>query len=61
MLRDKMGDGQGRAGDLMEGEVTMDSLALALRMSSGRLVIDKTGLAGSYSVRINFDSRPPRL
>jgi uncharacterized protein (TIGR03435 family) len=61
MLRDKMGDGQGRAGDLMEGEVTMDSLTSALRMSAGRLVIDKTGLSGSYRVRMNFDMRPPRL
>ena len=61
MMRDKMGDGQGRAGDLMEGELTMDGLATALRISSGRLVVDKTGLPGSYRVRMNFDGRPPRL
>ena len=60
-LRDRFGDGQGRAGDLMEGEVTMDGLAMALRMSAGRTVVDKTGLAGSYRVRMNFDSRPARL
>jgi uncharacterized protein (TIGR03435 family) len=61
MMRDRMGDGQGRLGSLMEGEVTMDGLALALRMSAGRVVVDKTGLPGSYRVRMNFDSRPPRL
>jgi uncharacterized protein (TIGR03435 family) len=60
-LRDRFGDGQGRAGDLMEGEVTMDGLATALRISSGRVVVDKTGLPGSYRVRMEFDSRPPRL
>jgi uncharacterized protein (TIGR03435 family) len=60
-LRDRFGDGQGRAGDLMEGELTMDGLATALRISSGRLVVDKTGLPGSYRVRMNFDMRPPRL
>ncbi len=43
------GDGQGRAGDLMEGEVTMDSLATALRLASGRFVVDKTGLTRQLS------------
>jgi uncharacterized protein (TIGR03435 family) len=61
MMRDRMGDGLGRLGSLMEGEVTMDGLATALRLSSGRVVIDKTGLPGSYRVRMNFDNRPPRL
>lgn len=53
-MRDKLGDGQGRAGDLMEGEATMAELAMAFRMSTGRIVVDKTGLAGSYRVRMNF-------
>jgi uncharacterized protein (TIGR03435 family) len=61
VMRDRLGDGQGRAGDLMEGETTMENLALGLRMSSGRIVIDKTGLLGTYRVRMNFESRPPRL
>jgi uncharacterized protein (TIGR03435 family) len=61
MMRDKLGDGRGREGDLMEGETTMENLALALRMSSGRIVVDKTGLLGTYRVRMNFTSRPPRL
>jgi uncharacterized protein (TIGR03435 family) len=60
-LRDRFGDGQGRAGDLMEGELTMDGLATALRISSGRVVVDKTGLPGSYRIRMEFDMRPPRL
>jgi uncharacterized protein (TIGR03435 family) len=60
-MRDRMGDGQGRLGSLMEGEVTMDSLARALWTSAGRVVVDKTGVPGSYRVRVNFDSRPPRL
>jgi uncharacterized protein (TIGR03435 family) len=60
-MRDRMGDGQGKLGSLMEGEVTMDGLANALRLSAGRVVVDKTGLPGSYRVRMNFDNRPPRL
>ena len=39
MLRDKMGDGQGRAGDLMEGEVTMDGLATARFRRSSQLFV----------------------
>jgi uncharacterized protein (TIGR03435 family) len=45
----------------MEERVTMDGLATALRISSGRVVVDKTGLPGSYRIRMEFDSRPPRL
>jgi uncharacterized protein (TIGR03435 family) len=41
--------------DRMEGEATMASLAGFLRLSTGRVVIDKTGLPGSYRVRMNFD------
>jgi uncharacterized protein (TIGR03435 family) len=39
----------------------MDGLATALRISAGRVVMDKTGLPGSYRVRMNFDSRSARL
>jgi uncharacterized protein (TIGR03435 family) len=64
-MRDRMGDGQGRLGDLVEGETTMDSLAMALRMSTGRVVVDKTGLSGSYRITMNCDCtsarRPPEI
>ena len=53
VLRDRGGDGMG---DLLEGETTMDNLASLLRVSSGRFVVNKTGLPGSYRVRMNFDS-----
>jgi uncharacterized protein (TIGR03435 family) len=55
-----MGDGQGRLGTLMEGETTMADFALALRRmaGAGRVVVDKTGLPGSYRVRMNFDATP---
>ena len=43
-------------GDLLEGETTMDSLATLLRVPAGRFVVNKTGLPGSYRVRMNFDS-----
>jgi uncharacterized protein (TIGR03435 family) len=55
-IRDQSGDGQGRLGDLIEGEATMQTLASLLRPSARRLVIDKTGLKGTYRVRMNFDS-----
>jgi uncharacterized protein (TIGR03435 family) len=42
-------------GERMEGETTMANLAVALRMATGRLVIDKTGLSGSYRVAMTFD------
>lgn len=57
MLRDRSGDGQGRLGDLLEGETTMPNLAQALRMTTRRLVVDKTGLPGSYRIRMDFDQR----
>jgi uncharacterized protein (TIGR03435 family) len=58
-MRDRLGDGQGRLGALMEGEATMDSFAAGLRFSTGRLVVNKTTLPGSYRVRMNFDGRLP--
>ena len=41
----------------MEGQITIPELALAFtRMAtSPRMVIDKTGLTGSYSVKLEFD------
>jgi len=52
--RDRVGDRQGRLGDLMEGETTMDNLAATLRFPAGRSVVNKTGLSGSYRVAMNF-------
>ena len=42
-------------GDRMEGDATMENLARLLRPSAGRMVVDKTGLAGSYRVTLTFD------
>lgn len=39
----------------MEGDVTMEALARLLRPTAGRTVVDKTGLKGSYRIRIQFD------
>jgi uncharacterized protein (TIGR03435 family) len=55
MIRDMRGDRQGRLGDLLEGDTTLDNLAQGLRMSTGRFVINKTGLPGAYRVRMNFN------
>lgn len=60
VLRDRSGDRQGRLGDLLEGETTMANLAMALRPSAGRVVVNKTGLSGSYRVTMNFDSMAAR-
>jgi len=54
-FRDRFGDQLGRLGDLLEGETTMDNLAATLRMGAARVVVNKTGLPGSYRVRMNFD------
>lgn len=55
----------GRPGDFMEGEATLEVLAQALRLSTGRLVLDKTGLQGSYRIAMTFDAfasrRPPEV
>jgi len=34
--------------------------ASTVRLSAGRLVVDKTGLTGSYSVRMNYDQMSAR-
>jgi len=54
-LRDRLGDGQGKLGDLLEGEGTMAALAESLRAWAARPVVDKTGLTGVYRVVMNFD------
>ena len=38
----------------MEGDYTMAMLAQSLRLDTGRLVIDKTGLTGSYRVQLTY-------
>lgn len=48
-------DREGTPGDLLEGEVTMATLAQALRLPARRFVTDKTGLAGTYRVEMRFD------
>jgi uncharacterized protein (TIGR03435 family) len=51
-------DKQVELGDLVEGEATMATLATALRnLGAGRPVVDKTGLPGTYRIRMNFDMR----
>jgi uncharacterized protein (TIGR03435 family) len=54
MLRDR-GDQMGKLGDLLEGEAAMATLAMALRPWARRPVVNKTGLSGSYRVRMNFE------
>jgi uncharacterized protein (TIGR03435 family) len=53
------------SGDQMQGETTMEVLSRMLRMSSGRFVVDKTGLTGTYRVDMFFDflgaRRPPSV
>jgi uncharacterized protein (TIGR03435 family) len=44
---------------LMEGQATLDSVTMALRFTTGpRAIVDKTGLSGSYAIRMEFDPRP---
>jgi uncharacterized protein (TIGR03435 family) len=44
-----------RTGDGVEGDATMAFLATLLRGATGRLVVDKTGLSGSYRLALKFD------
>ena len=65
-MRDRGGDGQGQAGDLLEGIATMSNLARLLStVMRGQPVVDKTGLAGTYRFGMNFDFNaaimPPTL
>jgi uncharacterized protein (TIGR03435 family) len=53
------------SGSRMEGETTIENLTQMLRVSTGRFVIDKTKLPGSYRVNMLFDMfgarRPPEI
>ena len=40
---------------LVEGDTTMENLARFLRSSAGRPIVDKTGLKGSYRIKVQFD------
>jgi len=57
--------GRNDPSDRLEGETTMAALAEFLWVPSGRFVVDKTGLTGSYRVKMNFDligsRRPPEV
>jgi uncharacterized protein (TIGR03435 family) len=44
-----------RIADFIEGDVTMENFARFLRASAGRPVVDKTGLKGSYRVKVQYD------
>ena len=44
---------------LMEGQATLDSVIMGVRFATGpRAIVDKTGLSGSYEIRMEFDPRP---
>jgi uncharacterized protein (TIGR03435 family) len=59
------GDKRRELGDLLEGETTMAVLADTLRILARRPVVDKTSLAGSYRIALNYDMmatlRPPTV
>lgn len=38
-----------------EGDVTMERLAVFLRPTAGRPIVDKTGLKGSYRIKMQYD------
>lgn len=42
-------------GDRWQGDATMAGLAQLFRPSAGRVIVDKTGLTGSYTVNVSFD------
>jgi uncharacterized protein (TIGR03435 family) len=44
-----------RIGGVIEGDVTMDALARFLRSAAGRPVVDKTGLKGSFRIKVQYD------
>ena len=63
MRRLARGDRNPPPGNLMEGTTSMNGLAQGLSLASRRLVVDKTGLTGSYTIALNLDMfgamRPP--
>lgn len=48
-------------GNRFDGHMTMASLAMALRGMAGRVVVDKTGLAGYYTLVLESTSIAPEL
>ncbi|HET9831291.1 MAG TPA: TIGR03435 family protein, partial [Vicinamibacterales bacterium] len=42
-------------GNYLEGDMKMTSLAIQLRSAAGRLIVDKTGLTGSFRVKLTYD------
>ena len=44
-----------RVGNGLEGDLTMEFLGRMLRQTVGRPVVDKTGLKGSYRMKIQYD------
>lgn len=44
-----------RLGNGWEGDFTMATLAQLLRIDAGRLVVDKTGMSGSYRLSLRFE------
>jgi uncharacterized protein (TIGR03435 family) len=38
----------------LEGDATMENLILLLRSTAGRPIVDKTGLKGSYRIKVTF-------
>jgi len=60
-MRNRSADFGGQLTELLlEGETTMDNLAASLRFQMGRRVINRTGLAGSYRVKMTFDGASGR-
>ena len=48
---------QSEGGMFLAGGITMDSFARNLGSRAGRIVIDRTGLAGYYELALNYDPR----
>ena len=53
--------GPSRFGLLLAGETTIAALATFLRAELRRVVVDKTGLSGSYRVQLIYDQMASRL
>lgn len=53
--------GPSRFGLLLAGETSVPQLAAYLRAEVGRMIVDKTGLSGSYRVRLIYDQMASRL
>jgi uncharacterized protein (TIGR03435 family) len=53
--------GSSRFGLLLAGEMSVPRLVMYLRNQVGRMIVDKTGLSGSYRVRLTYDQMASRL